>query len=211
MGVFIMQSFFSKVSVLLGSLLALATASFGYIHYTNQPTQSASHGTISLHCHPLDKNQCIARLGRHMPKAEFQPIELHITNNSDRHLAFSTNTISGIKIVPAKHAAKENFYNTTGRAIGWGVAGLFMPLLWIPGAIHYASGVKANNKILNNFIKHGLTEHCIWSGNSLTGMIFVDAHYTHNATTLCFFDTSTGEQILCPIDMSKSTNYIYNV
>lgn len=204
-----MQLVRSHWHVFAGTLIGLALFFWTYITYMPAALTKRTE-TITLKCTVLDQKQCIERLGKNAKKAAFKALDITIINHTNRNLAFSVNDLN-LQAISPRTAAKRGYYNTTGRAIGWSVGGLLFPIVWIPGIIHYASGVNANQKFMETVTKNGLTEHCIWTGNTLKGMIFVDSNEQQNCLKFAFTDTATGQKIICAVDLTKNADYLYTV
>lgn len=167
----------------------------------NSQKQLKSQG-IQIHCKNFTKEECVGYLGRDVISAGYKPIKITIENNTDRNLKFSPSDIS-LKTVQADVVAKKVYYNTTGRATGWGIAGLIMPILWVPGIVHSASSYKANQKLSDNFSAKSATDRNIAPKSSIEGLIFVAIEDYKDTFDIILSDNNSQKKFFCTIDMNK--------
>lgn len=159
---------------------------------------------ILVQCKTFTKEECVGYLGRDVISAGYKPIKISIENYSKQYLKFSTKNIS-LKIVPAELVVKKVFYNTAGRAAGWGIAGLFMPILWIPGAIHSVKAHKDNKRLSADFITKSATNRLIAPKSRMEGVIFVGINDYKNFFDIVLIDTDSQKKVFFKIDMNKSS------
>ena len=109
----------------VGSLLLLSGCA-NYKAMTLPQLTQHSHQSekknLSLEHKVFDKADCQEYLGRkNLLKKGFQPVQLTVTNNTNRNYVYSSSSLS-LPTVPVEVVAKKVYYSTGGRAVGVGIA-----------------------------------------------------------------------------------------
>lgn len=128
--------------------------------------------TISLAYNVYDKWDCKKYLDRDVLAKGYQPVQITISNNSDRYINFSKENIS-LPTVPAADVAKRVHTSTITRATSYGVAGLFFWPFFIPAVVDGIKSSQANQKLDEDFAKKELCDQIISPYSTINGLIFV--------------------------------------
>lgn len=204
----------SKLAIALVPVLSLGL--FGYYVFTsqhNEPEPSkniSSSQNIIVGCKAYSAEESVGYLGKDVVSAGYQPLHITIENNSDRFLKFSASNMS-LKTVPADIVAQSVYTNTTKRVVGWGIAGLFLPVLWIPGIVHASSSYKANEKLTQDFQTKAATDRILAPHTKIDGLLFVDIADFNTSWTLLLIDTASCETVTCAVDMTQNTHHTYSI
>jgi hypothetical protein len=166
-----------SLSIGLTVLLALSgCASYRSRPLSHLPTRSAqisNEKSVSFAYHIFSKKDCKRYLDRNVIKYGYQPVQITITNNSDKTLHFSRKRIS-LTTVDVDEVAEKAYTNTAGRSIGYGVGAylLFWPLA-IPAIVDGIGSSKANEKLSNDYNRKILHDQPINPFETVNGLIFV--------------------------------------
>jgi hypothetical protein len=125
----------------VGSLLLLS----GCAKYNAMPLQhlvkhadsseTSETKNITLEHKVFDKADCKTYLGKkNILKKGFQPVQLTVTNNSDRSYIYSTSSLS-LSTVPAEVVAKKVHFSTGGRAVGIGLAAATVAIIAVTAIV----------------------------------------------------------------------------
>lgn len=137
---------------------------------------------ISLAYNVYDKWDCKKYLNRDVLSKGYQPVQITITNNSDRYINFSKENIS-LPTVSAADVAKKVHTSTITRATCYGVAGLFLWPFFIPAVVDGVRSSQANQKLDEDFAKKELSDQIITPYSTINGLIFVPKdEFKHNFT-----------------------------
>jgi hypothetical protein len=106
----------------VGSLLLLAGCAKYKAMPLYQPKVLADKKGLTLEHKVFTKQDCATYLGRkNLLKKGYQPIQLTLTNNSDRSYTYSASSLS-LPIVPAEKVALKVETSTWGRFFGYGLS-----------------------------------------------------------------------------------------
>ena len=180
---FRMRRFLLFVSIFLLGLVA------GCAKYSAQPlkplhtvephrkSDSSKHDksekSISLACHVFDKYDCKKYLDRDVLVKGYLPVQITITNDSDRFINVSKSNFS-IPVISACDVAKKVHTSTLTRAASYGVAGLFLWPFLIPAVVDGVGSSQANQKLDDDFMRKEFADQTIPPFGSASGLIFVD-------------------------------------
>lgn len=142
------------------------------IKAVNPRKQDGYEKSISLAYNVFDKWDCKKYLNRDVLAKGYQPVQLTITNNSDRYIYFSKENIS-LPIVSAADVAKKVHTSTMTRVVSYGVAGLFLWPFFIPAVVDGVKSSQANQRLDEDFVKKELADQIISPYNTINGLIFV--------------------------------------
>ena len=85
-------------------------------------SENSKTKNITLEHKVFDKADCKTYLGRkNILRKGYQPVQLALTNNTDRSYAYSATSLS-LPIVPSEIVAKKVKFSTAGRVLGYNVA-----------------------------------------------------------------------------------------
>ncbi|MFH1254312.1 MAG: hypothetical protein V1646_02665 [bacterium] len=173
-----------QVGFLIVSIVALSFIT-GCARYSAQPLNRIKtvnphkqDGTekpekaISLAYNVYDKWDCKKYLNRDVLAKGYQPVQITITNNSDRYINFSKENIS-LPTVSAVDVAKKVHTSTMTRVVSYGVAGLFLWPFFIPAIVDGVKSSQANQRLDEDFAKKELADQIISPYNTINGLIFV--------------------------------------
>lgn len=156
---------------------------------------SDKNGTVVFSHLAFTSNESIKYLGKDVLKAGYQPIQITIENNTNHNLIFSPNKIS-LPMVSADVVAKSVYDGTTGRAVGWGIAGLFIPIFLIPAIVDTCWSIDANKELDVDYQLKSPKEQIIKSGESLNGVVFVPFNKYRSSFTITLIDELTNEPVI---------------
>jgi hypothetical protein len=128
--------------------------------------------SISLAYHAFDKNDCKTYLGRDVLAKGYQPVQVSITNNSDRYINIAKSNFS-LPSVPALDVAKKVHTSTITRATCYGVAGLFLWPFLIPAVVDGMKSSEANHRLDDDFSRKEFPDQIVAPFNTVSGLIFV--------------------------------------
>ncbi len=214
---------FCMKSLLVKTLLAgLAIATFaGLGIYFSKRTFTVvpeKVQNISFNCKALTQEESKRLLGKDVVSAGYRPLQITIENKGNDYLKYSPEDIS-LKTVPAQVVAESVFSNTTGKAVGWGIAGLFLPVLWIPGIVVSARSYEANQKLSKSeqfhveAVKLLLDRHKIenpidskagiFKNSKIQDLVFVSLKDCQDTFTITLTNQSSQEKVICKADMNN--------
>lgn len=139
---------------------------------TPQVSKESKESTISLAYHIFDEDDCMFYLDRNLIAQEYQPVQITFTNNSDRYLNFSTASFT-VPCESVQIVAEEAHTNTVGRAVGYGIAGLFIWPFIIPAIVDGLGSSKANRLLDRDFSRKALRDQIVPPHTTINGLIFV--------------------------------------
>jgi len=119
-----------------------------------------------------NKADCERYLGRDVLAAGYQPVQLTITNQTQRNLLFSLNNVS-LPCVNQEVVKSLVHTSTTSRAVGYGIPGLILAPLIVPAIVDSIWSSEANKQLDVDYDAKSSEEQTIRSGETLNGVIFV--------------------------------------
>lgn len=135
------------------------------------PTQTPK-SSVSFTYKVFSRSDCRRYLDRNVISKGYQPIHITFTNNSDRSLYFSLASFSFPCVTPEEVARKVHT-STVGRAVGYGVAGLFIWPFLIPAVVDGVGSHEANKELDADFINKSLHDQVVHPYSTINGLIFV--------------------------------------
>lgn len=165
-------TFFPVVIVILGLT--------GCAHYKGkklnriQPlTHDKRDQSIVAFSHTIfTKKDCNRFLDRDVIAKGYQPIQISLVNNTDRHMHFSLESFS-FPCASVEEVAHVLHTNTTARAVGYGIAGLIVWPLIIPAIVDGIGSARSNDRLDMDFDHKGLRSQVIAPRATINGLIFV--------------------------------------
>jgi hypothetical protein len=144
---------------------------------------------------PFTKDDCMEYLDRDVIKAGFQPIHIHLENNSSEPIIFSTEGIS-FPCVPMDVVAKKVHTSTSSRVLAWGIPGLFIWPFLIPAVVDGIGSAEANGQLDVDFAGKSVKGQIIQPRTSLDGLIFVRLNEYREPFTVTVIGQKTGDKII---------------
>ncbi|MFA6065664.1 MAG: hypothetical protein WC707_00600 [Candidatus Babeliaceae bacterium] len=187
---------FVKLLVYIGVIVGIFSLGYRLLRNKHQKTSQK----ISLGCKVFSKVESIECFGKDVVSQGYKPLHISISNTTQRYLKFAQNDIS-LKTVPAEIVARSVYSSTAKRILGWGIACLFFPILFIPAIITSVSSYCANDALTNTFIAKSATDRIIAPGSHYDGIIFVPTDDYSNRFTIMLSDKDSSEKIACNVDM----------
>ena len=190
------SSFF--LSIVLG-IIGICFLS-GCAHYKTQPlnqltTRSSKKNTQSI-CFANDiltKNDCKKYLDRNVIRKGYQPVQITVTNNTNRCLKLSKANIS-LPQTPALEIVKKVHTSTVTRATSYGIASLILWPMVIPAIVDGVGSSQANQKLDQDFAKKELADQVISPFNTINGLIFVPVEKFDSKFSITLIDAQTNER-----------------
>lgn len=175
----------------------------GCAHYKARPLGKLSSGvslekneqSMSFIYRVYGKDDCKRFLDRNVLEKGYQPVHITFINNSNRFLYISPSNFS-FPCVASDVVAQEVHTSTTKRAVGYGVAGLFLWPLLIPAIVDGVGSSEANKQLDADFAQKSLRSHVVGPFNMVNGLIFVPLEYFDEDFTVTIFDRDTHEQFV---------------
>lgn len=198
---------FCMKSLLVKSLLvSLAIATFAglgiYFSKRSFTVVPEKVQNISFNCKALTQEESKGLLGKDVVSAGYRPLQITIENKGSDYLKYSPEDIS-LKTVPAQVVAESVFSNTTGKAVGWGIAGLFLPVLWIPGIVVSARSYEANQKLSKDFRERSYVHRIVEPNSKMQDLVFVSLKDCQDTFTITLTNQSSQEKVICNADMNN--------
>lgn len=137
---------------------------------------------------------CKIFLDRDVLRHGYQPVQITITNNSNRYLRFSARGIS-LPCVPPFEVAQRVHTSTVSRVVGWGVPGLFIWPFLIPAVVDGVGSENANKQLDIDYATKFARAQVIEPYTTLNGIIFVPLHSFNPHFTVTLVDQETREKI----------------
>jgi hypothetical protein len=198
-----------KAAALLATIALLGLS--GCAHYRAKSLNRLTTGiepqnkksVISFAYQVFDTDDCLYYLDRDVIAKGYQPVHITFTNNTSHHLNFSTEMFS-FPCASIGEVAADAHTNTTARAVGYGVGGIFIWPLLIPAIVDSMGSAKANKKLNADFSRKGLRSQLVPPSSSINGLIFVpvesfDSNFSFVVTDMKNnqrYELSTGRQLL---------------
>ena len=199
-----------KVLLFLSAFVLLMVP--GCAHYKARPLKklnvnaptSKNEQFLALSYTMFDCDDCIAYLGRDLLAQGYQPVQIEFTNHSKYSFYLSENCFN-IPQAPIDVVAKLVYTDTTGRAVGYGVAGLFIWPLVIPAIVDGIGSAQANEQLDTDFARKALCDRLVTKYNSANGLIFVPVEEFNPNFTLTVTSIETDKEFILSPKNSRIT------
>ncbi len=155
----------------------------------------AEKNCISFTYHIFSKNDCKIYLDRNVLGAGYQPVQITLSNHSKRYLYFSPSNFS-FPCADVDVVARRLHTSTVGRAVGYGVAGLFIWPFLIPAIVDGVGSAQANHELDLDFDRKALCDEEVGPFNTLNGLIFVPLNYFEPHFSFTLVDAKTEERFI---------------
>lgn len=156
--------------------------------------QSNAH-SLSFAYHVFTPQDCKKYLDRNVIAKGYQPVQIAFMNNSNRHIKLSPQAFSFV-CAQAYEVAQNVHTSTVKRAVGYGVAGLFVWPLLIPAVVDGFGSKKANEKLDYDYNKKILHDCIVSPYSMVNGLIFVPTDEFETPFTLRVTDINTDENFI---------------
>ena len=192
-----------KDCTILGASLVVLLGLSGCAHYGARPLNRLSGGVlsnkkeqfVSFKHRVFSKRDCKKYLDRNVISKGYQPVNIELTNNSNRCLDISTKRFS-FPCVPAEEVASKVHTSTTNRAVGYGVAGLFVWPLLIPAVVDGVGSSNANKQLDEDFAQKELRDQIVGPYSRINALIFVPKEDFDKHFSFTVVDRQNGEKFV---------------
>jgi hypothetical protein len=127
---------------------------------------------VSFDYQIFNRHDCMRYLDRNVIKEGYQPIHITLVNNSNSFIKFSLSDFS-FPCASVEEVTQRVYTNTTARAVGYGVAGLFIPIFFIPAIVDGCGSAEANKQLNIDYSQKVLRDQTISPYSYINGLIFV--------------------------------------
>jgi len=173
----------------------------GCAHYRARPlrplraAQGTQEQTISLDYEVFNAYDCKRYLDRNTLAQGYQPIQITFVNNTDHHFIVSPQGFS-FGCASSREVANTVHTNTVGRAVGYGVAGLFIWPFIIPAIVDGLGSSRANEELDADFAHKTLRGQTVKPYGTANGIVFVGC------------DEFDGDFDMTVTDSANNENYV---
>jgi hypothetical protein len=151
----------------------------------------------------FDTADCKKYLGRDVLKAGYQPIQITIVNKTNKEFLFSPYNLS-VPCVSPEEVMGKVYTSTVSRAVGYGIGGLFIPILFIPAIVDSVWSCEANAQLDKDYSSKSANEQIIRPGATLNGVVFVAKGTILDDFTLTLLDIQANEQLVLVSGITSS-------
>lgn len=194
-----MKTFTARLGLCLLSLFTLAGCArykAQSLHRLVPPAAMQSNApSISFAHRVFTPQDCKKYLDRNVIAKGYQPVHITLVNNTNRFIRVSPHAFS-FPCVDAYEVAQRVHTSTVKRAVGYGIAGLFVWPLLIPAVVDGFGSEKANEKLDYDYNAKLLRERIVKPYSTINGLVFVPVNDFENSFTLRVVDANTHEQFI---------------
>src|SRR3569832_1289525 len=140
----------------------------------------------------FDKSECKRYLDRDVIAEGYQPVQLFIQNNSEKNYLFSLIRLS-LPFARSEEVASKVHTSTVGRAVGYGVAALFIWPFEIPAVVDGVKSAQANDNLVFVFSAKTARDQTIAAYSSMNKIVFVPKSDYQSPFTVTLIDQKTNE------------------
>lgn len=195
------MNFKNSFILFLGFIALLGLA--GCAHYCPHPikklaskkNQESSEKSITMATYVYTKADCRYFLDRNLIAKGYQPIQITITNNSSHTYKIAKENFS-LPTVPSEIVAQSAHTNTVARALGYGIAAIFVFPFIIPAIVDSIGSEKANQKLDADFARKSLRDQALKPHRITNGLIFVANEDFDEDFTFTVIDQETGQELI---------------
>ncbi|HBL98741.1 TPA: hypothetical protein DDZ86_03805 [Candidatus Dependentiae bacterium] len=141
----------------------------------------------------FSRHDCKKYLDRNVIARGYQPVHITVSNHSNRYLYFSTSHFS-FPCADVECVAHSVHTSTAGRAVGYGVAGLFIWPFLIPAIVDGVGSAEANQALDADFERKSVEDQEMRPFSVLNGLFFVPVEYFTPKFSLFLVDVKTREK-----------------
>ena len=193
----ILQSSFLGLGILMSALSLSSCAK-----YKAQPLAKLATFTTNENAHSaafahkaLNKAECKRYLDRDVLDKGYQPVQITISNNTNRHINFSKSNIS-LETVSADYVGKKVHTSTVARATSYGVAGVFLWPFIIPAVVDGVGSAQANDRLDEDFSRKELCDQIISPFTTINGLIFVPVEKFDHEFSITLVDAKNHDKFV---------------
>jgi hypothetical protein len=190
----------------VGSLLLLAgCAKYKAISLPSLAQAPVKNG-ISFAYKAFNSGESKMYLGRNLLEKGYQPVQITITNNTDRTYKITPASLS-MPIVDPWFVAESAHSSTVGRSVGYGAAAVVLTcgILAIPAIVDGVKSHKANKKLgMDYSAKAFKLDSFLRPHNTLNGIVFVQSGSYNSDFTFTITDTKSNEII----ELNSMSEYV---
>lgn len=205
-------SFFMKTKNLfsLSFLCSLLLLLSGCASYQARPLRSligstnsqSKEQTVSFDYHIFSKSDCKRYLDRDAIGKGYQPIQISLTNNTNRYLRLTIDSFS-IPIICPEEVAEKMHTSTMQRAASYGVGAVFLFPLIIPAVVDGIGSYQANQELDADFDQKAISNKIINPHSSINGLIFAPVEGFNPIFNFSVFDNETNERFVLSTSNQK--------
>lgn len=188
---------------LLGSLVLSLAGCANYTASILDPlspaiaTRSSGNEGVLVSWKLFDQNACHTYLGRDVIDEGYVPAQITIRNDSADPMYLGTGNFSIPFSSPAE-VARSVHTSTTGRALGWGIPGLFIWPLLIPAVYDGIQSSNANAALDADYASKAIKEHIIQPYTVFNGVVFIPKGKIGETIDLFLVNQKTSEKLVFP-------------
>jgi hypothetical protein len=161
------------------------------------PVQGTNKVTFAAEA--FGKGKSKTYLERNVIKRGYIPVQIAIKNESKDKLVFSKSNIS-LKAENIEDVINNVSFDPMERGIAYGIPGILLafniPLI-IAAVVDPVWAVKANEKLLSDYLKKSLSDSLIMPNSTLEGLIFVAVSNFTNRLKVVLVKEGSKEEIVC--------------
>ena len=186
---------FSLVCTFASQISAIASYKAIALPHLGNDVTSDKEQSVTFNYKIFDKKDCKKYLGRSKILCRgYQPIQIKITNNTDRYLKFSLNQFS-FPCVSYEEVVDNVQFNTSSRIFGWGIGSIFFLPFIIPAIIEAVKCPKANQILCMDFAKKALVNQIIKPYSSINGLVFTAVDHFDPEFSFVINDNESDERL----------------
>ena len=141
------------------------------------------------------EEDCKKYLGREVIKSGYQPIQITILNKTTRILSFMPKNLS-LPCVPNEEVREKVYTSTASRAASYGVAGLVLPVLFIPAVVDSVWSSEANEQLSKDYTVKTLEDQYLKPDSMINGLVFTARENFTGPFSLTLVDDETNEKFV---------------
>ena len=195
--------FYKKQIFLSGALALSLTSCASYTASVLHPlsldtaiAQSGEQGVV-LSWKFFDQQDCQTYLGRDVISEGYIPAQITIKNHSNDPMYLGAGNFS-TPPSPIREVASSVHTSTAGRALGWGIPGLFIWPLLIPAIYDGIQSSHANAALDADYAAKAIQEHIIQPQTSFNGIVFIPKGKANEPIDTFLINQRTGEKLTFP-------------
>lgn len=160
-------------------------------------SQKHEHQCICYNHKAFNRADCRRFLDRDVIREGYQPVQIEITNNSDRAFKISPASFP-FPLATPETVARLVHTDTVARAVGYGVVGLFCWPFLIPAIVDGIGSAEANEALDEDFAEKSLCSHVIQPYSSINGVIFAPCRDYFDNFSISLNDAENNQKFVLP-------------
>ena len=198
----------NKIVSFIGVVALLGLS--GCAHYRGRPLRKlavnacpqAKEQFIALNHQIFNESDCCRYLDRNVIAKGYQPVQITFVNNTERCFNISKKSLS-FTCVPTEEVARSVYTSTVKRAVGYGVAGLFLWPLLIPAVVDSIGSAEANEKLYLDFMRKTLRSQTMQPFTMTNKLVFAYLVDFDEKFSFTAVDTQTRESFVLTPDKPR--------